>query len=87
LVLLPAVLLLFSGPAYHKRWQRLVGAAAFALLASAFLLTPLGNGLALDDNGKDIYRLLIDNRNLIITAAIAYAVFDLVMLRTPKREK
>mgnify|MGYP003608084609 CR=1 FL=1 len=86
LVLLPAILLLFSGPSYHRQWQRLVGAAAFALLATSFLLIPLGGALTLDGTGKTIYTILIDNRDLIITAAIAYALYDLLTLKTPKKK-
>lgn len=86
LVLLPAVVLLFSGPSYHTFWQRAIGAAAFALLATALMLQPLGNGLAFDANGKQIYELLLDNRNIIITATIVYALFDLLTLKTPKKK-
>ena len=86
LILLPVAPLLFSGPTYNTRWQRLVGAAAFALLATSFLLLPLGGWLDLDSTGRTIYSLLIDNRNLIITAGIAYAVYDLLILKTPKKK-
>lgn len=87
LILLPAVVLLFSGPTYHRHWQRFLGAAAFALLAASFILTPLHSGLVLDDTGKKIYDFLFENRNLIITGAIAYAIYDLLMLKTPKKDK
>lgn len=87
LILLPALFLLFSGPTYHKRWPRLFGAAAFALLATSFLLTPLGSGVNFDDTGKQIYTLLMDNRNLIITAGITYALFDLLTYKPPKPKK
>lgn len=87
LTLLPAILLLFSGPSYTKRWQQLVGAAAFALLASSFLLTPLGGGVGLDSQGRAVYEFLVDNRNLIITTALVYALYDLLTFKTPKKEK
>lgn len=86
LVLLPAVLLLFSGPSYHKLWQRVVGAAAFALLATSLLLVPLGTGLVLDDTTQEYYNFLVQNRNVIITATIAYALLDIVTLKTPKHK-
>lgn len=86
LVLLPAVLLLFSGPSYHTFWQRALGAAAFALLATSLVLQSLGAGLMLDPTGKQVYDFLLENRNIIITAAIAYALFDLLMLKTPKKK-
>lgn len=87
LILLPAVLLLFSGPTYHKRTLRIIGAAAFALLATAFLLKPLGGSLALDEMGTFYYHLLADNKAIIITVAIAYALFDILTLKTPKAKE
>lgn len=86
LVLLPAVLLLFSGPSYSKSWQRIVGAAAFALLATSLLLVPLGDKLVLDDTTQEYYETLVKNRNVVITAAIAYALFDILTLKTPKKK-
>jgi hypothetical protein len=85
--LVPAVALLLSGPKYATRWQRLVGAGAFALLAVSFLLTPLHSTLMLDGTGKTIYEMLIDNRDIIITAAIMYAVYDWMAYKPPKKDK
>lgn len=86
LVLIPAVLLFFSGPSYKHIWQRIIGAAAFALLATAFLLVPLGTGLNLDDTTQEYYDFLVNNRNVIITAAIGYALIDILMLKTPRHK-
>ncbi len=89
LVLVPAVLLLFSGPTYTRRIPRLIGAGAFALLATSFLLGPLGIALNLDptidDTAFRIYIFLSDNTTFIITAGIAYALYDVLTMRTPKR--
>ncbi len=85
LVLVPAVLLLFSGPTYSRHWQRLLGAGFFALLATSFILGPLGTALNLDESGQAIYTFLSDNKTFIITAGIAYAIYDVLTLRTPKR--
>lgn len=87
LILFPALILLLSGPTYTKRWQRLVGAAAFALLSTSFLLTPLHNGIVLDDTGKRIYDILFEYRDLIITVMIIYAVYDLLIMKSPKKDK
>lgn len=87
LVLTPAVLLLFSGPTYSKKAQRLIGAAVFALLAASFLLTPLGGALKLDETGQMIYSFLVENKTFIITAGIAYALYDILTMKTPKRDK
>ena len=86
LVLLPALLLLFSGPSYSKLWQRIVGASAFALLATALLLVPLGDKLILDDTTQEYYETLVENRNVVISAAVAYALFDILTLKTPKKK-
>ena len=87
LVLLPAVLLLINGPTYNSKPKRLIGAAVFALLATSFLLDPLGDALTLDGTGKTIYTILVNNKTIIITAGIAYALYDVLTLRTPKRDK
>ena len=84
LVLLPAIILLFAGPKYSKRVPRVIGSLAFALLAAALLLPSLHSGLVLDANGKQIYDVLNDNRNYIITAAIVYALFDILTIKSPK---
>ena len=87
LVLLPAVVLLFSGPTYSKHAPRVIGSVAFALLAAALLLPSLYNGLVLDTNGKQIYDLINQNRNIIITVAVVYALFDILTIKSPKKDK
>lgn len=88
LVLMPPVLLLiFGGPTYNGPLLRLIGAAAFALLATSFLLGPLGNSLILDESGMKIYQVLVNNKSFIITVTIAYALYDIITMRTPKKDK
>lgn len=87
LVVLPAVLLLIRGPVYHKKRQRLIGAAAFAVLATSFMLTPLGNSINFDDTSEKVYRVISENRDLIVAAGVAYALYDLMIFKTPKKEK
>lgn len=84
LVLLPAVLLFFSGPTYHHGTERVIGSIAFAILALAFLLEPLGSSLVLDSTGQTIYHFVMHNRVYIVTLGLAFAVFDLLTTRTPK---
>lgn len=86
-ILIPPILLLFSGPTYHKTWQKVVGSAAFALLAVAFLLDPLGNALVLQGDSQKVYTFLVENKTWIITGAIIYALYDLLTLKTPKPAK
>jgi hypothetical protein len=84
LILLPAVLLLSSGPVYKATYMRVIGAAAFAVLAVALLLEPLGSGLVIDGIGRLVYDFFTQYRVLIITACLALAVLDLLMAKTPK---
>jgi hypothetical protein len=87
LVLLPAVLLLASGPTYKLLPQRIIGAAAFAILATALLLEPLGSALVIDDTAKPVYEFFVQNRAIIITAGLALAILDLLVAKTPKHRK
>lgn len=87
LILLPALLLLSSGPTYKSMPQRVIGAAAFAVLAIALLLEPLGSALVIDSVGKPVYDFFVQQRVLIITIALVLAILDLLMNKTPKRRK
>jgi hypothetical protein len=84
LILLPAILLLFSGPVYKGKVQRIVGALAFTVLATALLLPPLGSALVIDDTAKPIYEAFFQYRPVIITVALIYALGDLLVTKTPK---
>ncbi|MDB5186644.1 MAG: conserved rane protein of unknown function [Candidatus Saccharibacteria bacterium] len=84
LTLLPALLLLTSGPAYHTTFQRVSGALLFAVLATVLLLEPLGSALVIEGTGKDIYNFLVTNRVMIITTCLILAISDILFTRTPK---
>lgn len=87
LTLLPAIVLLFSGPSYKQQYWRLIGSAMFALLAITLLLDPLGNALVMDANGKAVYVFLNQYKNIIISAALVLSIFDLFLAKTPKPSK
>lgn len=80
LILMPPLLLLFSGPAYREPWQRIAGALAFSLLAFAFLLTPFGSYVRLDQ-GQDIYNALKNYQSIIIVAGLILALGDILLTR------
>ncbi len=82
LVLLPAVLLLFSGPSYKGLPMRLAGAFCFAALAVALLIEPLGSALVLTGQSQEIYQFFVDNRVYIVTAGLIAALFDILTTRT-----
>ena len=85
LILLPALLLLSSGPSYKSQIHRIIGSLAFAVLAIALLLEPLGSALVIDKVGQPVYEFFVDNRVVIITACLVLAIIDLFMTKTPKR--
>lgn len=87
LVLLPAVLLFFSGPTYKHKGQRAAGSLAFAVLALALLLEPLGSALILQDTGKQVYDFFVQNRVYIVTVGLVFALFDILATKTPRHHK
>lgn len=87
LILLPAVLLFFSGPTYKSGGHRVLGSLAFAVLALTLLLEPLGSALVLQDTGKQVYDFFVQNRVFIVTAGLVFALFDILGTKTPKHRK
>jgi hypothetical protein len=87
LILLPALLLLSSGTLYKTLRQRIIGSLAFAVLAIALLLEPLGSALVIDHVGKPVYDFFVQYRAVIITSGMAFAIFDLVLTKSPKHGK
>lgn len=87
LVLLPAVLLLFSGPSYKDMPMRLGGAFLFSALAVALLVEPLGSALVLTGDSKTVYNFFVENRVYIVTAGLILALLDILMTRTSKHHR
>jgi len=85
LILLPALLLLASGPTYRSFPQRLIGSGAFAVLAIALLLQPLGSALVIDGVGTSVYGFFIRYRTIIVTVCLILAILDLLVAKMPKR--
>lgn len=87
LVLLPAVILLFSGPSYIDTGKRVLGAFLFAALAFALLLEPLGSALVLQGAGRAIYQFFSDNRVYIVTTGLVLALIDILGTHTSRAHK
>lgn len=79
LILLPPIMLILSGPSYSSGWLRVIGAAAFAILAVVFLLQPLGEVLKLDDQGQAIYNWVAANQSIIIVTGLLFATIDTML--------
>lgn len=84
LTLLPAVLLLTSGPSYASSKQRVIGALLFAVLATVLLLEPLGSALVIEGLGEQVFDFMTTYRVIIITVCLALAIMDLFVAKTPK---
>jgi len=84
LVLLPALLLLSSGPTYKNLYQRIIGSLAFAMLATALLLEPLGAALVIEGVGKQVYDFFVHNNVIIVTVCLVLAIVDLMLAKLPK---
>lgn len=76
LTLLPALALLLSGPAYVKRKQAVVGAAAFAVMATMLILAPLASVLPSDENSRTLLLFIANYNDIILTALIVFAIVD-----------
>lgn len=87
LVLLPALVLLFSGPSYKSLLPRLLGAFLFAALALALLVEPLESALVLQGQSKDVYDFFIANRVYIVTIGLIIALGDILFTRTSRHHK
>lgn len=84
LILLPALLLITSGPAYHKAPQRVLGALLFAVFAGVLLLEPFGSALIIEGVGQQVYLFLVQHRQIIITLCLVVAIIDLLLTKTHK---
>jgi hypothetical protein len=87
LVLLPPLILLFSGPMYTKMLPRVVGAFAFAALALVYVSDVLATILVLESPGSSVFQFLHDNKSILIVAGIIGAITDVLFTRKPKGHK
>jgi hypothetical protein len=84
LILLPSVLLLFSGPKYRDTFSRIIGSLAFAVLAIAFMIEPLSSGLILDGEAADVFTTAGDLQSTFIIVGLIAATLDVMLYRPPK---
>lgn len=76
LTLLPALALLLSGPAYVKKKQAVIGAAAFSVMATMLILAPLASVLPSDESSRTILSFTAAYDDVILTGLIVFAVVD-----------
>lgn len=84
LTLIPALLVLFSGPVYHGKGGRGVGSLFFGLLAILLLLEPIRSGVVIDGLSAQVVAALVAYKPVGVTFLLIMAVVDVWVTRTPK---
>ncbi len=87
IVLLPAIILLFHGYTYKENAARVIGSLLFMILALAFLVEPLGFALPLEGTANDVYKWILQWRELIISIGVVLAVIDLFFTKPAKNDR
>ncbi len=89
LLVLPAFFLLFVGPKYHKKWQKIAGSVLFSMLGTLLVATAIAReaapSLIMPDSQS--WAAIAQAYPLIIAAGVALAVGDTVMAHLPKKGK
>lgn len=80
LTLLPALVLLLSGPSYKKRKQAITGAIAFTIMAMLLILGPLTSSLPPDQLMEPFLHWVATFNSIILAVAIGAAVTDAWMI-------
>ena len=81
-LLLPSLLLLFGGPTYKNMTGRIVGSLLYALMAVLFGSGALAGSMDLSGESKQIFDMIMANRDYILTAALVLAVVDVMHSRS-----
>ena len=81
MVLLPAGLLLFHGYTYKSLVGRILGAALFTILATAFLVEPLSHVITVQGPAANIYQWVVSNRTSVIGVGLIAAIVDLFLTK------
>jgi hypothetical protein len=87
LILLPALVLLFNGPAYAGRWPQIGGAFAFAALGFVLLAKPLTNVLMLDGMSQPFMAAVVRYSSVLIVIGIIGAIIDMLITTRGKSKK
>lgn len=88
LTLLPALVLLLSGPSYSKKHQIVIGAAAFAAMALLLILGPLASVLTVDQSTQAVLPVIARYSSAALAVAIVLAVADAWLTHNlPSRDK
>lgn len=82
LVLMPAGILLLSGPSYRTKKARAIGALLFAALATALIIEPLSSTLILNSESRTLFDTVVAYQAYIATVGVAVALLDILATHT-----
>lgn len=84
ITILPLCLLLFGGPRYSKKREKIIAALVVALVTAALLVKPLGQFLVPDATGLAVYKVLHEWWRVVATAGLVAGLADMFLLHTVK---
>lgn len=84
LVFVPAFLLLFSGPKYSSKKAAFVSSIGFGLFGTVLALPALLHVVIFDPQGKAIFEFIQLYSTMFVTAGIAVAILDMMLIHGPK---
>ncbi|PLS80583.1 hypothetical protein CYG49_04925 [Candidatus Saccharibacteria bacterium] len=87
LIVLPSLILLFSGPKYTKRVPAIIGALLYTLMATLLVLGPLSSSLVTDATSRAILLQVSRFEQIALAVFVAVALIDTLFLHGPKLGK
>ncbi len=87
LIVLPVFFLLFVGPKYRKKWQRIVGSLLFAALGTLLAAGAIAREAPQLMTDSQIGTIATQTYALIIVVSVGLAIGDTVMAHLPKKGK
>ena len=87
ILLAPLFLLLFGGPRYYGKYQRVFSAIMIALLTATLLVKPLGKYMSLDGDALKVYQSLSDWWKYVVTVGLLIGLADIFMLHSAHKPR
>lgn len=81
-LLAPSLLLLFGGPTYKSMLGRVFGGLLYALLAVLFGMGALAGSMDLSGDSRQVFDIIMANRDYILTGSLVVAVVDVMHSRS-----
>lgn len=82
LVLLPSLLLMISGPSYHKKLSAVIGAAGYAFIGTVLLIGPLVTALPPEPTVSAVLGQIAASQQVIVSSGIILALIDTMWTHT-----